>query len=163
MIILFKKLIKKLRVFKRIRELESKIVLFREENNLIKDILMKKRHIISDLSQNLTKTVNDLNLIAEKKERASKHIEKLVKSNKELERRRDEFIKRLKSKVPDEVIGGRFENYKYWLAESFIVEDYKSYNGVNENETFVDQFAVYRELDKVLSDKVVSDEKKGKE
>ena len=121
-----------------IKELENKLGRYKEENNNLKDGMMIKRKTITDLKNG----VMDLN----------SRLDILIKTNNELKTRRDEFLKRLKSQIPDNVIGGKFENYKYWLAESFIVDKYKHYHGVDDNEVFVDQFAVQRNLSKVLKD-----------
>lgn len=146
------KFLKKIRIFKRLREYKTKIILFREENYRLKGQLIGKRKSIEEIKTRLIDLNSKHSILTEKKEKASKHIAKLVVANRELKRRRDESIKRLRSEVPDEVIGGRFENYKYWIAEPFIVEKFTSYNGIQDRELFIDQFAAYRGLNKVLTD-----------
>jgi predicted nuclease with TOPRIM domain len=144
--------LKKIRIFKRLKDLKLLIERFREENHQLKGQMIQRRKVIAEMKQTIMDLNNGYSLLAEKKDKATKHVATLAVANKELESRRDEFIKRLKSKIPDDVIGGRFENYKYWLAEPFIVKEYKKWHGVNDREAFVDQFAVYRGLDKVLED-----------
>lgn len=128
----------KLRIFKRLREYKTKIAMLREENNMIKGFMIQKRKQIEELKAKIMLMNNDYS--------------DLNKIKIELERRRDEVIKRLKSEIPDGVIGGRFENYKYWIAEPFIVDKYENFVGVNPNEAFVDNFAVMRKLERVVKD-----------
>jgi len=141
-----------LRIKKHIFKRKYLIIRLREENNQLKDNLMNKRKLLKNISENLVKTINQFNIVSEKKARASKKIAELVGTSKQLIRRRDEFIKRLKSAIPDEVIGGRFENYKYWLAEPFIKDEYVEHKEVNDNTTFIDSFSAYRGITKVLKD-----------
>lgn len=156
-----KKFIKKIRIFKRIKELTYKIEQYREENNLFKDMLIAKRKEITKLKECIMNQNNKYSKLAEKHKKASNHVATAINAKKQLERRRDEFLKRLQSKIPDEVIGGRLENYKYWLAEPFIVEKYDEHHKVDEKTTFVDHFAAYRGIDKVLRE--VENEIKGEE
>lgn len=152
--ILFRKLFKNRSLIKRLRE----------ENNQLKDQMINRRKLIKSMSKNIVEICSDLNLlneklvkVEEKKARASKKIAELMNLHKQYERRRNEVIKRLESKIPDEVIGGRLENYKYWIAEPFIVDEYVEHLKVDEKTTFVDSFAAYRGIAKVLED-----EQKGK-
>ena len=116
----------------------------REENIQLKDQMINKRKLIKSMSKNIVDTCNDFNLlgvkcdkVVEKKAKASKLIATLKITMGETKRRREEFLRRLDSKIPDEVIGGRFENYKYWLAEPFIVDEYEQHLKVNPKTTFI--------------------------
>ena len=129
--------LKKIRIFKRIREYKTKIGMLRKDNHQLKGQLINRRKLIREVKERLMELNNEYSRVVEKKEKASRHIEKLVKANRELKRRRDESIKRLRSEIPDEVIGGRLENYKYWIAEPFIVENFQSYHGVKNKELFI--------------------------
>jgi len=128
------------------------IVRLREENNQLKDNLANKRKLLKTISENLVKTVAQFNIISEKKDRASKKIAELVNIGKQYDRRRNEVIKRLESKMPDDIISGRFEDYKYWIAEPFIVDQYDEHKKINDNITFIDSFSAYRGIAKVLED-----------
>jgi len=136
----------------------------KQENIQLKNQMINKRKLIKAMSKNIVDTCNDLNLLndkftklQEKKDKASKKIAEQVGIRKQLEKRRDEVLRRLKGKIPDEVIGGRLENYKYWIAEPFIVSDYTQHLKVDDKTTFVDSFAAYRGIAEVLED-----EQKGK-
>lgn len=130
---------------------------------MIKDILMEKRRTITELKDSLMDVNSAYSELSEKKDRATKKIAELMVFKKEHEKRRDEFLKRIDSKIPDEIIGGRFEVYKYWLAESFIVDKYNRFDGVVDSDVFVDQVALYKGIDKAVEDikKEVEDEEKG--
>ena len=124
----------------------------REENNLLKDQLITKRKEAKIMSKTIVDTCDNINLLQdkivslqEKKKKAEIHIAELVG-------RKNEVLRRLKSKIPDEVIGGRFENYKYWIGQPFIVENYFAHLKVDDTATFIDSFAAYRGLAKVLED-----------
>jgi len=135
------------------------IAMLREDNVRLKDQMINKRKLMKAMSKNIVDICNDLNLLQdkivllrEKKDRASKKVAEQVGIRKQLEKRRDEVLRRLKGKIPDEVIGGRLENYKYWIAEPFIVDDYIQHLKVDDKTTFVDSFAAYRGISKVIDD-----------
>ncbi len=55
------------------------------------------------------------------------------------------------------------ENYKYWVAEPFIVTNYFLHVKVDKNTAFVDQFAALRGINKAVKeveDKEAEDDEK---
>lgn len=76
----------------------------------------------------------------------------------ELKKRRDEFIKRIDGKIPDNVIGGHFENYKFWLAQPFIEKDYEEYTNVEDTSLFIDGHATIKALSRAAG--VLNEQKK---
>ncbi len=147
-----KNFIYKLRIFKRIKDLTYRLSRFRKENNQLKDQMIFKRKVITELKSNIMKQNEEYSKLSEKKDKASKHVVRMSNARKELESRRDEFLNRMKSKIPDDIIGGRFEDYKYWLAEPFIIKEFTRHMKVKEGTTFIDSFAAYRGISKVLDD-----------
>lgn len=106
--------------------------------------------------------VKKLEVVTKKREKASKLISVLVKTTKELNARRDEFLSRLKSKMPDDVLSQSFPKYKYWLAESFIVDKYTPYDGVEDKAVFIDEDSAKRGFSPIL-DKIEEFDKNEKE
>ena len=102
---------KTINIFTYIRDLKTKIGLFREENDRLKQQLINRRKIIKELKTNLLNSINDFNL-------QSEQAEQLIK-------RRDEFINRL-SATPDASINN-WADYKFWISEPFIVESFEPY------------------------------------
>ena len=153
--------LKKIRIFKRLREYKDREFNFRNniQNLYIKIWDLKKE--LKDVSESFIKAIEEHKIemakIADKHEKASKHIAEFKKSHTELVKRRDEFLKRLKSKIPDEVIGGKFENYKYWLSEPFIVVKYEPYISINDRDVFIDPFSATRGIINIIDNKEEED------
>ena len=114
-----KKWLGKLRIFKRMRFLESKVRAYQEANHNLKGMLMNRRKTIKELKDNLLKTVNDLNLLEGKKKKGEIYIAELTK-------RRDEFLRRVQSPVGDANVD-RLEDYKFFLSEPFIVDKFEKF------------------------------------
>ena len=102
-----------------IDSLEGNNAALRKDLYIIKGQMIEKRKTIKELNDNLIKTVNDLNLVAEKKKKGEILIGQLVK-------RRDELLHRIGSKHIEPSIA-TFADYKFWIAEPFIKEAFKHY------------------------------------
>lgn len=140
--------IKKLRVFKRIRAYRGELV-------SCKDQLIAKRKRIDDLHNDLNKSVGE-NIRNHKK-----YKDALVFAE-ETEKRRREFISRLEQKVPDEILNGGFDMYKFWLAESFIVEKYTVYKGQKLDKVYIDNISAMKGFSKLDWEKYEAMEKERK-
>lgn len=114
-------------------------ILLGKDNNRLKDQLMTKRKDITDLKDKLVESVNETNLVNE--------------ATAELKKRRDEFLKRVMKKIPDSTITN-FPDYKYWLSEPFIVDNYGSYEA---DKSIIDGISAIKGLGKVL-EKIEEDE-----
>lgn len=150
-----KNLINKIRIFKRLKA-------YKLENIKLKDQLIYKRKVEFELREELRKVVKEnIDNFHEFEEFIKSATEEITKANnmsEELLKRRDEFLMRLESKIPDDVIGGDFSTYKFWLAESFISPNYKPYKPVDDKEVFIDTIKA-RHIIKGLKD----DKEKGTE
>ena len=142
-----KKWLGKFRIFKKIRFLESKIKAYQEENYNLKGMLMMKRKTITELKDNLVKTVNDLNLLGEKLDTVEVKKKKAEILISQLVKRRDEFIKRIESKTYIDI--NSMADYKFFLSEPFIKDHYDPYNPKIDD---VDRPSIIKGLGKVLDE-----------
>lgn len=147
------KRLKKIRIFKRIREYKAEINNLLQVTNRLESELEVHRITIKEAMVIYDEAIADLEKVKEKKDKASKRISVQKKTIKELERRRDEFLLRLKSKIPDTIISRTFDKYKYWLAESFIVDKYEPYVMVDDKSVYIDEISAMKGFSKIL-DKV---------
>ncbi len=111
----------------------------RQEARQLKDQLYNRRHTIEELKNNLVESVNSINLI-------NAELDIMCKSVDELKARRDEFIKRLQSPTPE---ANNFPDYKYWLSESFIVDNYTPYKF---DDTHIDGVSAIKGLGNILKE-----------
>ena len=139
MIMKIKNFLNRFRFLRKIRLLRERIERLRGDNYTLKGQLMSRRKTINELKENLVKSVNDLNLVSEKKKRGEIFISQMKK-------RRDEFLKRIGVAVPDASISN-FADYKYWLSEPFIVDHYGSYEA---DKDIIDGVSAIRGFGKVL-------------
>lgn len=79
-----------------------------------------------------------------------KETEKLGNTIHDLVTRRDEFLKRLKSKVPDDVLGGQFEDYKMWIAEPYIVKEFEPYKPKSDRDVYIDPHSLLKSIPKMV-------------
>lgn len=148
-----KNFIKKIRIFKRLRR-------YKDENNQLKDMLIKRRHTIEDLQNELKDTVKIIienEEVYKKLEAEYKELEIKKKNGEkyisEFAKRRDEVIKRLQmpmTEIPDLVLSGNMADYKYWLAEPFIKDKYAGVTKQLSKEVFVDIVSSLRGFGKFL-------------
>ncbi len=73
-----------------------------------------------------------------------KQLELANKSCNELIERRDEFLNRLNAGIPQ---ANSFPDYKYWLSEPFIKEEYEIYK---EDDKHIDGISAVKGLGQVL-------------
>lgn len=145
MFIKLKRFLAKFRVFKRIRTFKFKI---EELGNLI--ILQSKEiRIVLNKLENAIKTKNVLykerNIAVEKKDKATKHITEMVG-------KRNEFLKRIQGKIPDDMPAQRFDVYKIWLMEPFMEETFTPYVPTSSSEVFVEGYSAAKGLIEVMKD-----------
>lgn len=133
----------KIRIFKRIREYENDLTNLLEYRDKAEEINKKLENRMEGMSSkyfsNLLDAKKDIDWLREKKDRASKHISGLVGHVKNLEGKIAEFMVRITSKMPDDVITGNFLDYKNWLTEPFVKKIYIPYTLVNEKKAFIDE------------------------
>lgn len=126
-----KKFIKKIRVFKRIRDLTDK---YYEKEILVADIL----HDLKTCKKTVKKVVSDNVLLKAQLEKLKDKHEKATKRIATMVVKRNEFLSRAQGKIPDDVLSGGLISYKLWLMEAFMENDYIPYKPHNDRETFVD-------------------------
>lgn len=139
-------------VFKRLKDAEILIKNLDDENYMIKGLLMEYQKKTDVLSKELIDAVNEYNILGEELEKVKTKKESATKIIHELSKRRDEFLKRVYAQVPDAEISN-FSDYKYWLAQSFIVDNFVPFNTKNENIDMVSSIkglaTVLREAEKL--------------
>lgn len=124
-----KRSLKKFRIFKRLREYKTEI-------NRLRDVLIVRNRDIIKIKKEFFVNI--------------KEVLKSRENFRQISIRRDEFLRRLQSKIPDDIMSESFENYKYWLSEPFIIEKYKSYIEPKDKDVYIDRLSAIRGIDKVL-------------
>jgi len=139
-------------VFKRLKDAEILIKNLDDENYMIKGMLMEKDKKIDVLTKDLVETVNEYNILGEEFEKLKIKKDKASKIICELTKRRNEFLKRVNTPVPDAEITN-FPDYKYWLAQSFIVDNFEPFNPKDDKIDMVSSIkglaTVLREAEKL--------------
>jgi len=137
-----KKIINKIRIFKKLRDLKDLADRLRGQ-------MIEKRKLIDELKKRIIETDKDLSdaieenhkfkegydKLEEKKEKATQHIAIMAK-------KRDEFLKRILSKTPDDIITADFNTYKTWLMEPFMEKAFMPYEPVDERSVFIDGYSM---------------------
>jgi len=144
-----KKWIGKLRIFKRLREMKAERYMF------INELALRNRDIKILKEELITVAKELIDNEAEFKKKIVDYTRELERQDniiKELIERRDEFLIRIRAKVPDSVLTSRFENYKFYLAEPFIRSKYDKTELPKEKEVFVDVPSAVEAIGKIVED-----------
>jgi hypothetical protein len=150
---LCQKKLKKLRIFSRLKAYKAEIL-------MLKDLLIHRRKKYGILKKELIQAVKE-NIdnhklykdAIEKKKKASKHIANMVT-------KRNEFLKRIQGKIPDDVISGKFDTYKVWLMEPFMEESFIPYKPSSDREVFIDGQSAIKGLIEVSDVAIKKEEEK---
>lgn len=148
-----KRYLSKLRIFKRLRAYKAGIQILLDHEKIYQgriDRFEKKerqfQNIISKNNAFMLKQENEKKKLKEKHDKASKYYGELIK-------RRNETIHRLQSTAPDDILSGRFADYKLWVAEPLIKKNYKNYiieNDIGIGKVFIDGESAIRGLDNIF-------------
>ena len=71
--------------------------------------------------------------------------------------KRNEFLRRIQGKMPDDVITTNFDSYKVWLMEPFMEETFVPYEPSSERNVFIDGYSAAKGIIKVSDDALKKD------
>ena len=154
-----KQFLSKLRIFKRLRDYKAREYRLIYQLKQLQNIIAKNNTFMFKQVEQIEALEKDLDVSREKHKKASKHYGELIN-------RRDEVINRLQLPAPDDIISGRFSDYKLWIAEPFIKEVYTKYrveSDLGMGNVFIDGSAAIRGLDNIFDiidkDNIIDEEK----
>lgn len=158
-----KQFLQKIRIFKRLRAYRAGIQILLDYEKIYQGRIDGFKKEIKGWVETFNRLTELYEDVKERHDKATKHYGELIK-------RRNETIHRLQSTAPDDILSGRFADYKLWIAEPLIKKDYKNYiveNDIGIGRVFIDGESAIRGLDKIfkgdIEKKEIVEEKEGED